>query len=324
MMLTARQPFPALSADNLLSQGAAGQVFAINKNVVFKCPILFEVENLPLDAKQEMEQNIDHVENEKRIYSMLNSHPHPYLLHGILCVPEGIFMPRLETTLATRLASSTPCSDVQERWIQQLVSAAAWLERLGYVHGDLRPENILVDRQDDIRVVDFDATVRTGSDLRLVTLPFCKVDKNFEPPVAGPESEQFSLGSCIYNIRFGFPPFSDLGLDSPVWRQKLIQKDFPSTTNDIYGPVIQDCWHGVFPSIRCLETEIINLTGVRLISLSIPPRHRLWLSLAECQEYVAIQRLRLGDSVVEKIQLRCRVIVWVIIRAGLSFMQRYW
>lgn len=317
MTLITRQPFPSLSADNFLSQGGAGQVFAINKNVAFKCPVLFEVDNLPPESEAEMKENIMQVENEKKIYELLKSHPHPNLLYGILCVSEGIFMPRLETTLAACLASSTTGRDVQERWIRQLVSAATWLESLGYVHGDLRPENILLDKLGNIRVADFDATVPAGTDLRLATLPFCKVDENFEPPAAGPESEQFSLGSCIYNIRFGYPPFTDLGLDSPVWRKMLAHKEFPSTSDDLFGAIIQNCWHGTFSSISSLEAEVIRLTGVHPMSPS-PPIQHLWYLFAECQEYVSRQRLRLGRTFFESLQLRCRVIIWVTIRAGLS------
>ncbi|KAH0356422.1 hypothetical protein KCU81_g103, partial [Aureobasidium melanogenum] len=179
-----------------------------------------------------MKENIERLEKEKQVYKFLNLHPHPHLLQSILCTPEGIFMPRLETTLAARLSSETPSLELQERWIRQLVSAAAWLEKLGYAHGDLRPHNILLDRWSNIVVADFDGTVPIGEELKLATLPFCKVDEEFETLPAGPETEQFSLGSCIYNIRFGFEPFSDLKLESPVWRLKLVRKEFPPTSND--------------------------------------------------------------------------------------------
>jgi serine/threonine protein kinase len=269
--------------------------------------------------KHEMEQSVKSIENEKAIYGLLQSHPHPNVLYAILCVPEGIFMPRLETTLATRLA--IPCItdlDDQERWINQLVSAAEWLERLGYAHGDLRPENILVDKLGDIRIVDFDATVTIGSELLLATLPFCKVDEDFETPLAGAETEQFSLGSCIYNIRFGVPPYSDLGLESPVWRKMLTQKDYPSTSGDRYGDIIQKCWRGAFPSINALKIEIDKLTTVHLAPRSKPARHHVWYLLAQCHEYVAGQRLRIGGSIAWKVQLRCRLIVWSVIRATLG------
>jgi serine/threonine protein kinase len=246
--LMMRHLFPSLSANNSIAQGSSGGVFAITASIVFKCPNLYEDDGLlTLENKYEMKQSVESIKNEKNVYGLLKSHPHPNLLDAILCVPEGTFMLRLETTLATRLA--IPCVtdlESQERWINQLVSAAAWLEKLGYAHGDLRPANVLVDILGDIRIADF---VTIGSELRLATLPFCKVDEDFETPLAGPESEQFSLESIIYNIRFGFPPWSDLELDSPVWRKMLARGDYPSTPNDRYGDIIQKCWKGTFPSI---------------------------------------------------------------------------
>jgi serine/threonine protein kinase len=227
---------------------------------------------------------------------------------AILCVPEGIFMPRLEMTLARRLA--IPCVtdlESQECWINQIVSAAAWLEKLGYAHGDLRPENILIDKFGDIKVADFDATVTIGSELSVATAPFCKVDEGFETPLAGAETEQFSLGSCIYNIRFGVPPYSDLGLECPVWRKMLAHRGYPSTSGDRYGDVIQECWKGTFPSISALKLEIDKLTTVNLVPRSQPARYHVWYLLAQCHEYVAGQRLRLGGSIAWKLQLRCQL-----------------
>jgi serine/threonine protein kinase len=73
-------------------------------------------------------------------------------------------MLRLDTTLAVRLTSGISL-DPQERWIRQLVSAAAWLETLGYAHGDLRPQNILLDQSSNIVVTDSNATVKRGAEL---------------------------------------------------------------------------------------------------------------------------------------------------------------
>jgi serine/threonine protein kinase len=318
--LTMRHEFPSLSADNSIAQGSSGGVFAITARIVFKCPNLYVDDGLLTRGdKYEMEQSIKSVKNEKTIYGILQSHPHPNILYAILCVAEGIFMPRLETTLAIRIA--IPCItdlESQERWINQLVSAAAWPEKLGYAHGDLRPENILVDKLNDIKIADFDATVPIGSELLLATLPFCKVDEDFETPLAGAETEQSSLGSCIYNIRFGVPPYSDLGLESPVWRKMLTQKDYPSTDGDRYGDVIQDCWKGRFPSIGALQIEIDRLTTVHVSPRSKPARHHDWYLLAQCHEYVAGQRLRIRGSIAWRLRLRCRLIVWSVIRATLG------
>lgn len=64
--------------------------------------------------------------------------------------------------------------------------AVAWLESLHLVHGDLRPANILLDANENIKLGDFDATVEPGAELTVASAPFCKMDEHFETPLAGP------------------------------------------------------------------------------------------------------------------------------------------
>jgi hypothetical protein len=47
-------------------------------------------------------------------YRLLSQRPHPHLLRGIPCTREGVFMLRLDTTLAVRLTSGISL-DPQER-----------------------------------------------------------------------------------------------------------------------------------------------------------------------------------------------------------------
>lgn len=114
-------------------------------------------------------------------------------------------MHRLETTVQFRLDQLTASPvglDTQERWIRQLTSAVVWLERLGYVYGDLQPANAFLDAMEDIKLGDFDATVKKGERLLVASETwFCKLDEDYEAPLAGPVSEQFALGS------FFFTPF---------------------------------------------------------------------------------------------------------------------
>jgi len=254
-----RTPFRSLSADNFISRGSAGQVFAISQYVVFKCPTLFDN---PVQAQaEEMKESIKKLENEKAIYQILMEHWHPNIVCGLLCVPEGIFLHRQEMTLETRIERSpmsTISQSTQERWIQQITSALAWIEHLGYAHGDLRPANIFLGTREEVRLGDFDATVKRGEQLMVASEPFCKMDENYEPPSAGPLSEQFSLASCIYTIRFGHKPFHDI--EAPVRVRRLIMNQFPSTAADlIFGDLTQECWHGGYHSVEAVEHEVVSL-----------------------------------------------------------------
>ncbi|MCJ1412336.1 hypothetical protein MMC19_006430 [Ptychographa xylographoides] len=252
---TLRTPFPFLS--EFISRGSAGQVFAISTNLVLKCPTLF---TNPAPAQSlESKESIEKIEREKSVYEVLMRCQHRNIVSAVLCVPEGIFMQRLACDLRSRIENHAKRPIKLEKqclWIKQLASAVEWLERLGYAHGDLRPANILLDAEDTIKVADFDSTVRYGEQLLVTTLPFCKLDDNYEAPLAGALTEQYAVGSCIYNIRNLVEPFHDL--PGPVMVRKLINNEFPVTSHDhLFGDIILGCWHGKYSSIQRLQRIIL-------------------------------------------------------------------
>ena len=99
-----RTPFPSLTSDTFVARGSAGHVFAISRDVIFKCPTVFD--HPAPSQEEEMEESIEKIENEKAIYKILMEHRHPNIVHGILCVSEGIFMQRLERTLQSCINQS--------------------------------------------------------------------------------------------------------------------------------------------------------------------------------------------------------------------------
>lgn len=101
-----------------------------------------------------------------------------------------------------------------------------WLEKIGYAHGDLRLDDIPIDVNKDVKIADFDATVEICSELLAGTLPWAKEDAQGNCPQAGPETEQFSLGSCMFNIRYGRAPYAEL--ESPVWYEYMSHRRYPS------------------------------------------------------------------------------------------------
>ena len=124
----------------------------------------------------------------------------------------------------------------------------------------MRPGNILLDAADTIKLGDFDATVKTGEELLVTAPPFCKLNEDYEAPLAGAISEQYALGSCIYTIRTGHEPFHDV--DGPVMVRKLMNNDIPPTSNDkVFGDTILRCWRGYYPSIFKLEQAISKPCG---------------------------------------------------------------
>ncbi|KAG6160683.1 hypothetical protein E4U51_007457 [Claviceps purpurea] len=290
-MASLRTPFRSLTCDTTLGFGGGGVVFKISKRVVFKCPMDFK--NPAPCQEEQMKECATKLANEKSMHELLMKHPHPNIVRCILCIPEGFFMERMEATLQARLDQDyAPSNRTKARWITQLASALSWIEGLGFVHGDLRPANILLTANDNIRLADFDVSVKIGQELEAGSEPFVRLNEDFELPQAGPISEQFALGSCIYTIRFGHIPFSEL--DFHIMVRKFIKYEHPSTDNDIeFGGVTQNCWQGQYASVsaayddikaRCdgLGYDIESFSDVSEDSI-----HDMPSLVAECKDFIA-------------------------------------
>ena len=298
---TLRTPFPSLTSDNFISRGSGGQVFTISANVVFKCATLF-TDPAPEQARESAE-SVEKMVREKAVYRVLMKRQHRNIVRGILCAPEGIFLQRLECTLQDRLEryDMFPLVGLERQcqWIQELVSAMEWLESLGYAHGDMRPANVLLDAAETIKVGDFDSTVKIGEPLLVTPVPFCKLTDDYEAPLASAISEQYAIGSCIYNIRTGHQPFYEL--DGPAMVRKLMKNEFPPTSNDyIFGDIILRCWRGSYQSVAEVEQAIrTQLHGFGKKEIE-DPYHRnsikAWSSVidqalvAECEAFLRQER----------------------------------
>lgn len=288
MSASLRVPFRSLTVERLVARGAGGQVFIIGQHVVFKCPTNFD--NPAPDQADEIAESAGRIANEKSMHRLLMEHPHPNIVRCILCVPEGFFMERMETTIQARIdhqsTRNAPSTHAKTRWIVQIASALSWLEELGRVHGDLRPSNILLTGDDNVRLADFDASVKIGEQLLVASEPFCKLDKQFKPPNAGPISEQYALASCIYTIRFGHIPLSEL--DAPDRVRSFINNKYPSTDEDEeFGCVMLDCWNGQYDSMSAVHNEVKSRCEAESVSDTLVDSTRNMSSLlAECEEFL--------------------------------------
>lgn len=171
----------------------------------------------------------------------------------------------------------------------QLTSGTAWLEHLGFVHGDLRPANSLVDAKENLHVADFDAVVRPGEELVVTRGVFCKMNAVFEPPPASAATDQFSLGSCTYSIRFGHWPWHDL--EPREGGLRMIPEKFPPVSTDpLFGEVIKKCWKSEYVSVSAVEGAVRSKSGVvDDCEAQAAPRETLDALRLECLKYVGRQ-----------------------------------
>ena len=158
-------------------------------------------------------------------------------------------------------------------WMNDLAHAVAFLESLNLAHGDLRPENILIDR-DRLKLSDFDCTSEIGTHCEGPTAPYGRILNDQEPDQGesgsfgflGPRTEQFALGSLYYLINYGFEVYDDRCLaddpyeHGPKVLDLLQMKEFPELSGDHpIDDIIHKCWHNKYEKVSDLAAHTKEL-----------------------------------------------------------------
>lgn len=158
---------------------------------------------------------------------------------------------------------------LRKEWMNDLAQAVAFLESLGLAHGDLRPENILLDRN-RLKLSDFDSTAKIGTHHEACMCPYGRLLNNNErdqgsPGTSGflgPRTEQFALGSLFYLINYGFEVYGDRCLaddpyeHGPKSLDLLQNMQFPALDgNPLIDDIIDKCWYNKYVTVAELAAH---------------------------------------------------------------------
>jgi serine/threonine protein kinase len=99
-----------------------------------------------------------------------------------------------------------------------LFTSPQYLHSLGYIHGDIRPRNYMIDEYGILKLSDFKFTIKIPKE----RLEDKSIESRGYPPYMAPElftsegchsyqSDFWSLGCTFYELRRGSPPFGNLG-----------------------------------------------------------------------------------------------------------------
>ncbi|KAL9038367.1 MAG: hypothetical protein Q9214_005305 [Letrouitia sp. 1 TL-2023] len=201
-----------------------------------------------------------HLRHEQTIFELLDRAPCPYIIQSFFRGPDITFMQLLRNgTLHQRMTMLNKPRHVLP-WIQQLSDAVACIESLGYAHGDINPQNILLDDDDQLKLVDFDHARKIGDDVEVGYEPYVRFHRHGTANgaiygIAGPITEQFALGSIFWYITRGAELYADL--EGPEQVNRLMDGKFPATDpQDPIDSIISDCWLGKFQSIADLSKHV--------------------------------------------------------------------
>ncbi|XP_038061168.1 maternal embryonic leucine zipper kinase-like isoform X2 [Patiria miniata] len=101
------------------------------------------------------------------------------------------------------------------KFFRQILSAVAYIHHKGYAHRDLKPENLLLDDDQNLKLIDFGLAARPKGGMEQHLDTCCGSPAYAAPELVsgkqyrGAEADIWSMGVLLYALLCGFLPFDD-------------------------------------------------------------------------------------------------------------------
>ncbi|KAF3456783.1 hypothetical protein FNV43_RR01437 [Rhamnella rubrinervis] len=150
---------------------------------------------------------------EPKILHLLAPHPHIINLHDLYEDETHLHMvldlcdaPDLHCRVTLRVFTEPEAASV----MSQLMEAIAHCHRLGVAHRDIKPDNILFDQRNRIRLADFGSAeiLKEGESMSgIVGTPYYVAPEVLSGRDYSEKVDVWSAGVVLYIMLAGFPPF---------------------------------------------------------------------------------------------------------------------
>ena len=131
------------------------------------------------------------------------------------------------------------------RLFEQLCQALGYMHDLGWVHRDVKPDNILFNKASELRLIDFSlSTKAAGAMSKLIggkekviqgTRTYISPETILKAPPS-PQSDIYSLGVTLFEVLTGEPPFRGTSPDDLLKKHLTTAAPPPSAINENVTP----------------------------------------------------------------------------------------
>jgi len=186
-------------------------------------------------------KQVEHIKNEKAILYKIN-HPFIVVMYLAFQDPMNLYMVLefiVGGELFTHLRRMNKFSNDHTRhYAGQIQLALQYLHQLTIAYRDLKPENLLLDREGNIKITDFGfAKEIDGRTWTLCGTPEYLAPEIIQSKGHGHLVDWWALGILIYEMLAGFPPFYDenpFGIYQRILQNKLeLPRHFETHARDL-------------------------------------------------------------------------------------------
>ena len=165
---------------------------------------------------------------------------HPAIPTVFAVIPDG-----RKTWLVGEFVKGLPLSELVDELspesiyliARDLLSALGCLERLGLVHGDLSPNNVVVDVNGQVRLLDFESCSRVGQPLSdSATIGFSAPER-YSRRVSLPTIDTWSVGALIIWLITQAAPSMSVATAPICYRTCSIWRSLRAVSIPIFAPL---------------------------------------------------------------------------------------
>jgi WD40 repeat protein/tRNA A-37 threonylcarbamoyl transferase component Bud32 len=161
------------------------------------------------------------------------------------------------STLAAMIAKGPMAPRLASKLTRQVAEALDYAHQKGIVHRDVKPSNVLVDRQGQSRITDFGLAKRYRADSNITVAGTVIGTPSFMPPeqAAGksdkvsPLADVYSAGAVLYCLITGRPPFHAA---TPAETMRQVLEEEPVSPRELNAAVDRDL---ETICLKCLQKE---------------------------------------------------------------------
>lgn len=257
-----------------LGTGAASRVYKVRRTEDAK---IYALKIVAVETAEDRKY-VDQVQHEYDVASALD-HPNLLKVHGVEIQRKLLFVSGAR--LLMEYVDGMPLADCKGLPLTKLLSilfkvadGLAYMHAEGYYHADMKPDNVLVGRQKEVKVIDFGLAWKRGEDKDRVqgTLEFLAPEQAKNKIVNG-KTDIFNFGATMYRTLTGRavpPELRQYGgdgeavpLDSYVPPLSRLKSSIPSDLDELVRQCIR-CNPEHRPATMRIVRDQIREIGLRL------------------------------------------------------------